>query len=110
MKDYLKQILQDGVQPTLALCLVREYLQARVLQILQDKHAFQNWAFVGGTALRFLFSLPRFSEDLDFSLVQPDQEDHFRELMLAVKKGFESEAYDVSLKLKDQRTVKSTFI
>lgn len=28
-------------------------------------------AFQGGTALRFLFDLPRFSEDLDFALERP---------------------------------------
>lgn len=30
-------------------------------------------AFQGGTALRFLFDLPRFSEDLDFTLERPDR-------------------------------------
>lgn len=29
-------------------------------------------AFVGGTALRILYKLPRFSEDLDFSQVEDD--------------------------------------
>lgn len=110
MKDHLKQILQGANQSTLAQYLVREYLQARLLQMLQDRHAFQNWAFVGGTALRFLYALPRFSEDLDFSLAQAGTEDHFRDLLSAVKKSFEAEAYHVTIKVKDQGTVKSAFV
>lgn len=54
-----------------ATLFVREYLQARILEALQHAGAFTNWAFLGGTALRFLDRLPRFSEDLDFSLVTP---------------------------------------
>ena len=33
---------------------------------------FNKAAFYGGTCLRIFHALPRFSEDLDFSLLQPD--------------------------------------
>ncbi len=48
--------------------LLREYLQACVLRSLHESEAFSALSFVGGTALHVLFNLPRFSEDLDFSL------------------------------------------
>ena len=48
--------------------LLREYVQARSLRSLHESRAFERLSFVGGTALRFLFDLPRYSEDLDFSL------------------------------------------
>ncbi len=48
--------------------LVREYLQARILEGLVRAGAMASVAFMGGTALRFLFGLQRYSEDLDFSL------------------------------------------
>ena len=51
---------------------LREYLQAFVLRSFHESEAFRPLAFVGGTALRFLHNLPRFSEDLDFSLVSQD--------------------------------------
>lgn len=51
--------------------LAREYLQARILLALQETGAFVPLAFQGGTALRFLYDLPRFSEDLDFALERP---------------------------------------
>jgi predicted nucleotidyltransferase component of viral defense system len=49
--------------------ITREFLQLLILKILYDKDYFKNLAFVGGTALRFLYNLRRFSEDLDFSLI-----------------------------------------
>lgn len=51
--------------------LLREYLQACVLRSLHESEAFQCLSFVGGTALRFLYELARFSENLDFSLESP---------------------------------------
>ncbi len=48
--------------------VLREYVQAHVLYSLQSVRAFEQLAFVGETALRFLYGLHRYSEDLDFSL------------------------------------------
>ena len=94
----------------MARCIVREYLQARVLENLQENGAFVNWAFVGGTALRFLYSMPRFSEDLDFSLVRAGVEDNFTELMKKTKGVFETEDYKLTIKAKIEKTVKSAFL
>ena len=69
MRDYLRQIVAERSGSLQKICAAREYLQARMLQTLQETGAFRHWAFVGGTAQRFLYSLPRFSEDLDFSEV-----------------------------------------
>ena len=50
--------------------VAREFLQELILQIIDRQGYFTNLAFVGGTALRVLYDLPRFSEDLDFSLIK----------------------------------------
>ena len=73
MKEQLRAIVRgaDPSLPGVAVNLVREYLQARILLALQDAGAMIPLAFQGGTALRFLFGLPRFSEDLDFALERP---------------------------------------
>jgi len=47
----------------------REFLQMLLLKILFDTGYFKNLAFCGGTALRVLYDLRRFSEDLDFLLI-----------------------------------------
>ena len=110
MKDYLKQQLENIQDQNLARCVTREYLQARTLETLQDNNAFVRWAFVGGTALRFLYSLPRFSEDLDFSTAAAGIEDNFIPLMQKIKKQFLAEGYSVSIKAKAAKTVKAAFI
>jgi predicted nucleotidyltransferase component of viral defense system len=48
---------------------LREFLQILILKIIYDTGFMANLVFTGGTALRILFDLRRFSEDLDFSLV-----------------------------------------
>jgi predicted nucleotidyltransferase component of viral defense system len=110
MKDYLRQILTGVNNPVLARCLAREYLQARLLQSLQDRGAFNTWAFQGGTALRFLYSMPRFSEDLDFALVEPGIPVDFQDNMVSAGRTFEAEGYDAGVRIKDRRTVKSAFV
>lgn len=110
MKDYLRQILSDIGNPIMARCLAREYLQARLLQSLQDRGAFSTWVFQGGTALRFLYSMPRFSDDLDFALVEPGLLVNFRDNMVVAAKVFETEDYDVGLRINDKRNVKAAFV
>ena len=55
-------------EPVARLNILREYTQALILRSLHESQAFQALSFVGGTALRFLYDLQRFSEDLDFSV------------------------------------------
>ena len=71
MKEELLELTRKAASPVLAANLAREYLQARILLALQEAGAMIPLAFQGGTALRFLFGLPRFSEDLDFALERP---------------------------------------
>lgn len=51
---------------------LKEMLQELTLYALWRKGFFQVAAFQGGTCLRILYGLPRFSEDLDFILQTPD--------------------------------------
>ena len=69
MKEEALALVRGVTEPGMALNRLREYLQAFVLRSFHDGEAFRHLAFVGGTALRFLHGLPRFSEDLDFSMV-----------------------------------------
>ena len=71
MKEDALRIAEEVSSPADRLNLLREYMQALALRSLHESEAFTHLSFVGGTALRFLYSLPRFSEDLDFSLEFP---------------------------------------
>lgn len=110
MKEHLKTLIQQGKDENTRRNMTREYLQARVLETLQDRGVYMRWAFVGGTALRFLYTLPRFSEDLDFSLLPGCQEPGFSEALQEVKRLFTLEGYDVAVTLNDRKTVYSSFV
>lgn len=70
MYDVLKQLASKETDVESKLNRCREFLQALMLKVMFDRGAFDNIAFVGGTALRILYGLRRFSEDMDFSLVK----------------------------------------
>jgi len=72
VKDHALALVDKAPDRGQALNALREYLQALVLRSFHESEAFRCLAFVGGTALRFLHGLPRFSEDLDFSVVSPE--------------------------------------
>lgn len=54
--------------------IARQYMQREILASLSGSMAFRSVAFVGGTCLRFLHDLKRYSEHLDFSL---ESHDHY---------------------------------
>jgi len=62
-------------------------------------------AFHGGTALRFLYASPRYSEDLDFALEQARPQYDLRAYLRAIQAEFAAEGYAVDLKVSDQKTV-----
>lgn len=110
MKDHLRQLVSGQANPLLARCLAREYLQARILQTLQERGAFRCWAFQGGTALRFLYGLPRFSEDLDFALERAEAPVAFRDYLKSVAADFAAEGYAVRVTVNDRKTVRAAFV
>jgi len=110
MKEYLKTLIQSSSSPVEAHNLAREYLQALILQSLQRLGAMTTIAFHSGAALRFLYSLPRYSEDLDFALERDSELYDFRSYLQAIRKDLEAQGYAITLKVNDQKTVHSAFI
>ncbi|MDP2790426.1 MAG: nucleotidyl transferase AbiEii/AbiGii toxin family protein, partial [Rectinemataceae bacterium] len=93
MKTDALRLAKSAHDPIEAGNLLREYVQARILGSLHESRAFESLSFVGGTALRFLYALPRFSEDLDFSLETPDGYDAARWLK-KLKRDLEFQGFD----------------
>jgi hypothetical protein len=110
MKEHLATLIRHVSNPIEARNLAREYLQALILQSLQRAGAMTALAFHGGTALRFLFSLPRFSEDLDFALVGHPTTYDFRAYLQFIRKDLEVQGYTVALKVNDGKTVHNAFV
>lgn len=110
MKEQLKYLIQSATSPADALNQTREYLQALILQGLQRAGAMTALAFHGGTSLRFLYSLPRYSEDLDFALEGNAENYEFRSILQSIRKDIEAQGYNLQLKVNDQKNVHSAFI
>lgn len=111
MKDHLRHVLtSQGRVAKRDIDIVREYLQARILGILQRKGGTTHLAFHGGTALRFLYSIPRYSEDLDFALERGAKSFDLASLLRAVRSTLTPEGYQVDLKMNTKRTVQSAFV
>lgn len=110
MKVYLASLVKQTTSTLEGRNLVREYLQSRILGSLQRSGAMIPLAFHGGTALRFLYSHGRFSEDLDFALEGNRQSYDFRAYLQAIRSELTPEGYQVELKVNDQKTVHSAFV
>lgn len=80
---------------------LKEILQEVTLYLLWRSQFFDVAAFQGGTSLRILHKLPRFSEDLDFILLQPnvgfDWSKYLKPLLTGLQEfGLDSEVLDRS--------------
>lgn len=110
MKEHLRQLVADATGPP-ARNLVREYLQAQVLASLQRAGAMTPLAFHGGTALRFLHSIRRYSEDLDFALERSSRGYDFRGYLGAVIADLRRLGYTADLtRVSDARAVNTAFV
>ena len=74
---------------------LREILQEIALLGLWRAKFFEKAACYGGTALRILYGLDRFSEDIDFSLLQPATGFDLTDYTAFVKKEVEAFGFDV---------------
>lgn len=109
MKEEALSIVQDVVNPAQKLNLLREYLQAFTMRSLHESEAFLCLSFVGGTSLRFLFNLPRFSEDLDFSLENSEGYEPVR-WMEKLKRDLSFAGFNSTLSWNDRKTVHTGWI
>lgn len=110
MKEHLRQLIGQAGGELARGLLLREYLQARILQVLQDRGAFTRWAFVGGTALRFLYGISRFSEDLGFSMIAPGEDAGLPPALGAVRQALHTEGYRVEVTTRERTAVASGYV
>ncbi|MBI4243915.1 MAG: nucleotidyl transferase AbiEii/AbiGii toxin family protein [Planctomycetes bacterium] len=108
MKDYVLELVSQQTGLNAKLNIMREYLQAYVLKVMHNEGVFRTTAFLGGTALRFLYNLPRFSEDLDFSIVKKDGY-KFVELVKKLRNELILAGYDISVSYNEKKTVQHAF-
>ena len=79
---------------------IHEVMQQIALAGLARGGFFEKAAFYGGTCLRLLHNMRRFSEDMDFSLLAPDLNFRFEDYFPAVVEEFKLAGKDVEIKMK----------
>jgi predicted nucleotidyltransferase component of viral defense system len=92
---------------------LHEVMQQTALAGLYHGGFFNHAAFYGGTCLRIFYGLQRFSEDMDFSLLQPDKNFRLENYFDAITAEFHSLGREISITRKEKKTqtnVESAFL
>ena len=91
LERYDNHSLEDHLQA------LREILQEIALLGFWRSKFFDKAAFYGGTALRILYGLDRFSEDMDFSLLSPMDDFDLSAYTTALQKELAAFGFDVRI-------------
>jgi len=95
------------------LSALREIMQEITLAALSRTDFFEKVVFYGGTSLRIFYGLDRYSEDLDFSLLEPDSNFSIEPYFKPILDEFKSLGLTVSIKEKNktkQTAIDSAFL
>ena len=90
---------QNAIQKTNA---QHQVMQQIVLAGLQKGGFFEHAAFYGGTCLRIFHGLPRFSEDMDFTLVDKNPAIHLENYFQPIREVFALTGKDVVITKKEK--------
>ena len=91
----------------------QEVCQKITLAGLRRGGFFEHAAFYGGTCLRLFHNLPRWSEDMDFSLTEKRNDIHLENFFDAIREEFKLAGFDVTITKKDKKAfgrVESAFL
>lgn len=92
---------------------LREIIQEVALLGLWRAKFFEHAAFYGGTALRILYGLDRFSEDLDFSLLKPSPDFNLARYTASLEEELQAFGFNVRVEMIDkavESAVQSAFL
>ncbi len=85
--------LADILQKSLGISqeqIVREEYEMIILKALFESEIGKSFVFKGGTALRLAYGSPRFSEDLDFSVIEEFDKEVLDKLLKSIADQYET--------------------
>jgi predicted nucleotidyltransferase component of viral defense system len=110
MKSQAQAIVRSADNPQTAQLLLREYLQHLVLRQMFEQKLLAKWIFQGGTALRIVYGVNRFSEDLDFHLNETTPDFSLTASITKLSKNLQLQGYKISVSKISESNVRSAFI
>jgi predicted nucleotidyltransferase component of viral defense system len=90
--------------------LCREVLQTLVLKSIFASPAGRSLVFQGGTCLRLCHQLKRYSEDLDFSLIEKTPGYSFQKLHQAILRDLARQGFDAGGSSAGEKVVQKAFV
>ena len=109
IKEWIEEYNPQNEEEILS--ALREIMQEITLAALSRTDFFEKAAFYGGTALRLFYGSERYSEDLDFSLIETNLDFSIKPYFKAISDEFESLGLTVSIKEKLKKTaIDSAFL
>ena len=107
LERYERRNVEDYVRA------LREIMQEIALLGLWRSKFFEKAAFYGGTALRILYGMDRFSEDLDFSLLKPMPDFDISRYISSLEREIRSFGFEANVSIRERKTespVQSVFL
>lgn len=81
---------------------LKEIIQEIVLSGLSRGGFFNVASFYGGTALRIFYNLDRFSEDLDFALIEPNKDFDLSKYFVYIEKELKANGINLTINTKEK--------
>ena len=107
-KEFFRKYAQEKNIPWQERNILLEYLQAQILAALSISKYNTTLSFLGGTCLRFAHGINRFSEDLDFDLVEK-KGFKIEDLENDIKKKLELRGFEVDTRIKTTEVIHIVF-
>jgi predicted nucleotidyltransferase component of viral defense system len=108
MRDIALQVTRESKDNKIH--ALREYLQNYLLFLMQKTKMNESLYFVGGTALRFLYRIRRYSEDLDFTAGTAWDDASTSIFTQKMDRELKIAGYDADVVLKNTKTVQRIMI
>ncbi len=102
--ETIKQMLDSYADKTPQIDKLREILQQTALLGLARHRFFEHATFYGGTALRILYGLDRYSEDLDFSLIKPNPDFNFAPFLEGMHRELAAMGFELDVTVRDKNS------
>jgi len=96
MEHLLEEARNNALPIIKKRAIVREYLHVIILNSIYKQKFGKFCFFMGGTAMRYFYKMPRFSEDLDFNTSDLSYRE-FEDMLEVVKKDISKEGFSVNI-------------
>ncbi|MFA5447459.1 MAG: nucleotidyl transferase AbiEii/AbiGii toxin family protein [Sphaerochaeta sp.] len=115
MKSEIQEMLEayEIKSSETAIHALKEVIQEIILNSLAQTDFFENAAFYGGTALRIFHGLDRFSEDMDFTLIESQSDFSMDPYLFRIERDLNSYGFTMSASMKEKKSrtaIQSAFL